>query len=67
MERRLLRNPAARTPSGEFKLIADTGVRPTQQGMARPSQQAEALASAVRARGGTGGVREAEFLSLIHI
>eukprot|EP00969_Alexandrium_andersonii_P154131 6814248-Alexandrium_andersonii.AAC.1 len=65
MERRLLRNPVARTPSGEFRLIAYTGARPAQQGLARPSQQAEAFAGAVRARGGAGGIREAEFCLVV--
>eukprot|EP00969_Alexandrium_andersonii_P297462 13146722-Alexandrium_andersonii.AAC.1 len=65
MERRILRNPAVRTPSGEFKLIPYTSVQPAQQGMARPNQQAEALAGAIRARGAAGGVRGAEICLVV--
>eukprot|EP00969_Alexandrium_andersonii_P289044 12775785-Alexandrium_andersonii.AAC.1 len=59
VERRLLRDPVARTPRGECKPTPCTSVRPAQQGLARPSQQAEALAGAIQARGAAGGAREA--------
>eukprot|EP00969_Alexandrium_andersonii_P025713 1122510-Alexandrium_andersonii.AAC.1 len=55
MERRLLRDPVMRSPSGEFRLIPCASVRPAQQDLVRPSQQAEALAGAMRARGAAGG------------
>eukprot|EP00969_Alexandrium_andersonii_P178548 7894143-Alexandrium_andersonii.AAC.1 len=51
MERRLLHDPVVRSENGEFRLLPHTGARPALQGLARPSRQAEALASAFRTAG----------------
>eukprot|EP00969_Alexandrium_andersonii_P019797 863886-Alexandrium_andersonii.AAC.1 len=60
MERRLLRDPSIRAESGALRLLPYTGIRLALQGLARPSSQAEALASALRAAGPPGHRREAE-------
>eukprot|EP00969_Alexandrium_andersonii_P137497 6081431-Alexandrium_andersonii.AAC.1 len=65
MERRLLRDPIVRTPSGGFRLLAYTSIRPAQQGLARPGLQASALAEAVRARGGGRRARKAELCLVV--
>eukprot|EP00969_Alexandrium_andersonii_P348262 15399340-Alexandrium_andersonii.AAC.1 len=60
MERRLLRGPHLRTESRELRLLPYTGARPALQGFARPSEQAEALATALRATGAPRRHRGAE-------
>eukprot|EP00969_Alexandrium_andersonii_P113886 5034276-Alexandrium_andersonii.AAC.1 len=57
MERRLLRDPRIRTESGELRLLPYTGVRPA---LHRPSEQAEALATALRTTGAPRRRREVE-------